>query len=179
MHFLHTLRKMFVVLVPLLLCVDAPLLSAREEKGNDRVVEFSEQHLGQKVGNGECTTLASQALDYAGFKGSSGNFPNHGDYVWGRLVFMIEGTETQPTEQGKIEWIKPGDIVQFRNVLFQSKRGFVKDAHHTAVVKSVDGDKQVLTVLHQNFSGKKVTENKFDLKNLKKGWLRVYEPIPK
>src|SRR5437660_1228712 len=46
---------------------------------NPKILEFGLAHVGTQVGNGECWTLAAEALDYAGAKPPSG-------YVFGDQV---------------------------------------------------------------------------------------------
>jgi hypothetical protein len=143
-----------------------------------KVVQFCEDHLGQKVGNGECSTLAEEALHAGGFKGISGNKPEKGDYVWGHLVYTLDAG-TSPTAEGKLEDIEPGDVIQFRDAFFKSKGRTLSFGHHTAVVRSVESDRQTLVILQQNFAGKTVKEGKLHLPSLKKGWIRVYQPVAK
>jgi len=112
---------------------------------NRKVVEFVRRHAGEKVADGECTALATEALRSAGAK----RFPFHGtggDYVWGRPVESFREA-------------LPGDIVQFRDAVFRGKswtsgRRWVswhqEYPHHTAVVSEVqEGGKRVV-FLHQN-----------------------------
>src|SRR6187431_854197 len=54
------------------------------------VLAFCSRHLGLKVGDGQCATLAVQALASTGARGMGRDFPNRGDYVWGRPVALIE-----------------------------------------------------------------------------------------
>ena len=46
---------------------------------NQRVVAFVREHVGRRVGRGECWDLAAQALDAAGAKWD-------GDYAFGRKL---------------------------------------------------------------------------------------------
>jgi hypothetical protein len=145
-----------------------------------QVVEFCEQHLGQKVGNGECWTLAEDALHSAGFKGSHGNNPGKGDYVWGKLVLDFESGTAGPTAAaGALADVTPGDVIQFRDATFKAHGRWESFGHHTAVVRSVDLKEQTISFLQQNFGGKTVKEGKLKLPILKKGWIRVYDPVAK
>ena len=70
---------------------------------SDRVLAFARQRIGQVQGDGECFTLADDALRNAGAK-SAADFGKVGpdiDYVWGQAV----------TRAG----LQPGDIIQMRD----------------------------------------------------------------
>jgi hypothetical protein len=111
-----------------------------------QIVAFAESKSGQRVGDGECFALAEQALKKAGAKSAAdfGTVTKDGDYKWGAQVALAD--------------VKPGDIVQFRDYEFtraeEKEDGSGSDwtegrRHHTAIVKSVDGN-GLLTVLEQN-----------------------------
>src|SRR5437588_425038 len=61
---------------------------------NAKVLQYCNDHMGQKVGNGQCAGLAVQAIDAAGGRGRDKPYPAWNDYVWGREVCFIEGTES-------------------------------------------------------------------------------------
>ena len=111
-----------------------------------QVVSFAEGKSGQRVGDGECFALADQALKKAGARSAAdfGSLTDEADYKWGAQVSLAD--------------VKPGDIVQFRDYAF-TRREEKEDGswqerseqrpHHTAIVKSVDGN-GLVTVLEQN-----------------------------
>src|SRR5438552_529643 len=78
---------------------------------NDKVVEFCKKNAGEQVGNGECWTLANEALKAAGAKSSAAykDTPNKSDYVWGDLVYGLEVKDGKPAENGKAAKVQPGD----------------------------------------------------------------------
>src|SRR5262249_45759506 len=49
---------------------------------NQKVLEFARERIGEKVADGQCLSLAVEALRYAGAKRYP--FDPGGDYVWGR-----------------------------------------------------------------------------------------------
>src|ERR1700730_14533382 len=59
----------------------------------DKVAAYCEKHKGNKVGNGECTDLADEALAAAGAEGTGPDSPNLGDYTWGRLISILKWEE--------------------------------------------------------------------------------------
>ena len=127
---------------------------------SDRVLAFAKQRIGQVHGDGECFTLADDALRNAGAK-SAADFGKVGldvDYVWGPAVTRAA--------------LQPGDIIQMRDYVAEistntdnpdgSSESDTKSEerpHHTAIVESVGADGTV-TVLEQNFpDGSAVTRN--------------------
>src|SRR3954469_23416176 len=77
-----------------------------------KVVAFCEEHKGEQIGNGECATLAAQALKAAGAKRRGKDDPNGGDYTWGELVYTLTSDATGPKGEGKRTEIRAGDIIQ-------------------------------------------------------------------
>ena len=156
---------------------------------NDKVVKFCKDHLGQKVGDGECSSLADAALRQAGAKLRTEfkDFPRQEDYVWGKLVYAVEiqnGSQKE-TNVPKMS-IQPGDVIQFGDAKFAGKnlRGFENYLtifpHHSAVVSDVKKADKVLTALEQNVYDKRIVmENQYRLTDLKTGWVRIYRPVPK
>lgn len=153
---------------------------------NDRVVEFAKAHLGEQVGNGECWTLANEALKSAEARSSNAyiDSPDKGDYVWGDLVYAREIKNGKAVEMAKPKTkIMPGDIVQFRDAKFAGRKPeggtYSKSApHHTAIVLKANADDGTIVMLHQNFGGKKtVMEVTFTPADLQEGWMKIYHPL--
>ena len=114
------------------------------------VMAFATQRMGTRHGDGECFTLADDALKKAGGKRPAdyGKVTEDADYVWGIAV--------------KVSEVKPGDFIQFRNYQYDRRvdtnnpdgsSSFSEDGqkrpHHTAIVEQVNGDGS-LVVLEQN-----------------------------
>jgi hypothetical protein len=151
----------------------------------EKVLKFCKDKVGQQVGDGECGTLAQEALAAAGaapvntFKEN----PGGGDFVWGELVFALEAKDGKRKRDPVGAKAIPGDVVQYRDALFRGSQGgrpyIFLASHHTAVVVEVkkNGD---LVVLEQNMNGKKeVSQATVRVNDLSGGWLRVYRPVPK
>jgi hypothetical protein len=120
---------------------------------NGKVVEFARSQVGRKVGDGECTTLVTQALRAAGARRTPVN-RGDGDYLWGRPVASFREA-------------LPGDVVQFRDVVFRGKRYLSKRRwtswhneypHHTAIVAAVRERGESVDLLHQNVGGDGATD---------------------
>lgn len=123
---------------------------------NRRVLQFALSQLGQKVGNGECWTLAAQALIQAGARPA--NLFNFGQQI--------------PLAQ-----IVPGDILQFKSVRFDIGKSYYLFGapDHTAIVLGVEGSK--VSILHQNFGKKIVSTMTIDFKHMTKGKVWAWRPI--
>src|SRR5262245_57969309 len=111
---------------------------------NQKVLEFARDRIGEKVADGQCLSLAVEALRYAG--ANRYPFDPREDYVWGRPVASFREA-------------MPGDILQFRNAVFHGKRRISKGRlvwwhqeypHHTAIVREVSERGRVVAILHQN-----------------------------
>ena len=159
-----------------------PPATASNDVGN-RVLAYSQAHLGKKAGGGECAHLAVEALKAAGAGGRQPDFPNRGDYVWGRLVANIRATQGRVEGMENFADIQPGDIVQLRDVRFVGRRGcrgtYRSHAdHHTVVIERIDPANGVLHILHQNVNGvRRVMRDTYRIHDLQQGWLRVYRPV--
>jgi hypothetical protein len=160
-----------------------PAAPVADPKLGEKVVEFCKAKLGQSVGDGECGTLAQQALAAAGAAGLGKDHPNPGDFVWGELVFVLEVKDGRRVRDPKGATAKPGDIIQYRDAMlpstFKGRGALFLTPHHTAIVGEVkrNGD---LVVFEQNVGGtREVVKSTQQINSLRQGWLRVYRPVPK
>jgi hypothetical protein len=152
---------------------------------NGKIVQFCKDHLGKKVGGGECTHLAEAALRHAGAKPRTAfkDCPNRGAYVWGKLVYALEIKEDSQKEMKVPRMsIQPGDLIQLRDARFKGSnllghRYEMTYPHHTSIVSALR-ENNVIAVLEQNVNGERqVMESTYHLTHLKTGWLRVYRPV--
>ena len=129
---------------------------------NRRVVAFVQEHVGSRVGRGECWDLAAEVLNAAGAQWD-------GDHRFGREVFPGRGS------------VLPGDIVQFEKVEFQWEEGLeshsIRMQHHTAVVMEVRA-KGSYVIAQQNTqeTGRKTGLADLVLARRKKGSIRFFRP---
>ncbi len=154
-----------------------------------QIMNFANQRMGTSHGDGQCFTLADDALKNAGAKSAAdfGKVTKDADYVWGAAVKRTD--------------VKPGDVVQLRSYRFDRKvetnnpdgsgsetEDFQERPHHTAIVEQVNSDGS-MTVLEQNApEGSPVVRNKLffsggtsESGNTKttikvKGTIRFYRP---
>jgi hypothetical protein len=146
------------------------LVCGLDDSMNEQVVGFARSKLGEKVGDGQCSSLAAEALRSAGAKIRRGEHGTWGD----ELTSMLDA--------------KPGDILQFDDVLFVHTR-FLDDGakrtdtisfpHHTAIVDRVRkrGAKPVLVILHQNVSGTQIVQEwTINMADKKRGTVKLYRP---
>jgi len=179
-------RSSFLIIVGLLAThghAAAPSATESATLGQ-KIVAFCQEHKGQKVGDGQCGSLASHALRAVGGKHRGADNPNPQDFVWGDLILLVDSA-SQPSKikTGKLSDIRPGDIIQFRDAIFEHHTGKNHRVtqhmhHHTAIVESAQGS--MIHLLQQNSSGRLfVTEGNINLFELKEGWLRFYRPLPR
>ena len=123
---------------------------------NKKVVEFCVSNLGKKVGNGECWTLANEALIYAKAKPAVW-------YTFGREIAL--------------DAVIPGDILQFEAVRFDYGNSYaiMGAPNHTAVVYSVQG--KDIFILQQNFGKRIVTTYKINFDTMTRGKAWAYRPV--
>jgi hypothetical protein len=148
---------------------------------NEKVRDYAEEHLGQKVGNGQCTALAHQALQSAGAAKTSYRESDH-NYVWGQPVKTFKEA-------------LPGDILQFRDAVLEGKRSLSKSRiltwhaeypHHTAIVAEVKEGGRAVVVLHQNVGLPGMSVEKMQIvqketirvESLRKGNIWIFRPVP-
>jgi hypothetical protein len=113
------------------------------------------------VGNGECWTLARDALAAAGARVPGVNGVHVLDF--GRKL-------------GANERVLPGDIVQFKDARFEKRGRFWTFNHHTAIVLKKAPGKFIL--LNQNVNGKRrVIETDLSGMVLKTGAMTIYRPV--
>ena len=126
---------------------------------NLKVLAYAETQLGNRVGNGECWTLAAQALI------SAGAMPARG-YTFGRKLAQGEA-------------VCPGDIIQFESAHFEGHDGArhwwrqLGSPHHTAVVRKVIRATRY-EILEQNPNP--VASDTIDFATLKSGSYEIYRP---
>ena len=149
--------------------------------GNN-MASFLESRLGKRIGGGECSHLATEALRVSGaefFPQDLGaDSPGAGDYVWGNLVTTIayankRWSDSQPTSPCQV-----GDVIQYRSASFvYSKTLKISFTQHTSVVAAVNAAGRPTHVYEQNVSGKRVVmKNSIDVTKLTAGWIRIYRP---
>ena len=139
------------------------------------MVAFAREHLGAKVGDGQCTSLVSEALQEAGARGLRRGEDVALDYEWGEPV-------DKPAD------VLPGDVLQFRDAGFVSRRrvrvgrsvGIYHETrtfpHHTAIVEEVRKGGKEIVILHQNMGPTDVPEA--DREVVRRDTLKISELQP-
>ena len=149
---------------------------------NQKVYDFAREQLGKKVGNGSCSTLAMVALRQSGAR----PFPFDaltGEFAW--------GTEVKSSKEAL-----PGDIIQFRNVVFNRRKHLGGGRSlswmntyptHTAIVSGVSKEGRLVAILHQNVGAedaddsleKIVQHGTLQREALQRGGtMHLYRPVP-
>jgi hypothetical protein len=156
---------------PGMLVILLALVCGADSLINDQVVAFARSKLGETVGDGQCSTLAAEALRQAGAKVRRGE---HGS--WGEeLKSLLEA--------------KPGDILQFDDTYFAhtsfgddgtTTKRMILFPHHTAIVARVRkrGTKPTLVIVHQNVGDTKVVQEwTINIADKKRGTIKLYRPV--
>jgi hypothetical protein len=182
-----------VVMAGLLLGL-APILCADSGDAlplNAAVLKFCESKVGQRVGSGECSHLANEALRVSGAEftqvGKDGkripDSPADGDYVWGSHVktYTVDAKTKKVVDSDPTAKIQPGDILQYRDVVTSNGS---KAPHHTAIVRVVDKSGNPTDVYQQNVNspkggdGRVVQKTPFQPTKLTAGRVMAYRPEP-
>ena len=156
---------------------------------NAAIVKFCESKEGKRVGSGECSHLANEALRVAGAEftqtGADGkrvpDSPGSGDYVWGTPVktYSYDAKTKKVNDSDPKAKCMPGDVLQFRDV--KTSTGF-SYPHHTAIVRTVDAAGNPTGVYQQNVSlpkgadGRIVQKSPLQPLKMTSGQLMVYRP---
>ncbi len=145
---------------------------------NKAVLAYCAKHVGKKVGSGECSHLAVEALRVAGaeFVATAGKGgPARGAPVWGALVRSLEWNGKVTVAGGPKAPCLPGDVIQYGKATFSNGQSAPQ---HTSVVAAVDDKGLPSEVYEQNAQGRRtVARAKLDFAALNGGWLRVYRPV--
>lgn len=146
---------LLLLFCPLLLVAqpadDVPMLVAR----------YAEDHMGSKVGRGECWDLAQAALNAAGAQWD-------GAYGFGEVI--------------DAEAVQRGDIFQFDRVLVEhrTERSVAQETFgpHTAIVLEVLAPGRFL-LAHQNFGpeGRTVSRYELIMADVKRGTITFHRPV--
>lgn len=81
------------------------------------IVRFAQVNLGRQVGNGECWTLAHDALEHVQGIASPRVMVSNGT-IHGQCIYKREGGMTL---QGNLENVRPGDVVQYLECKFERR----------------------------------------------------------
>ncbi len=134
----------------------APLTKPVSGNAASGIASYCISKTGRRVGNGECWTLADEALKSAGRPR-----PGADMRVWGRVV--------NPAK----EPLKPGDVIEFRSAGFSD--GTLTGPAHTAVVVK-GGSREHFSIAEQNWGRKIVRIRDLNLGTLTTGTVTVYRP---
>lgn len=134
--------------------------SANLPELNRKVLAYATSRVGQRVGNGECWTLAAEACTDAGAHLTA-------VYCFGRKL-------------GPLDTPLPGDILQLEQARFRTGFRIQTFPHHTAVIEKTEGP-TVFGVLHQNTgsAGKTVSRATIRLEDRTQGVVDVFRPRPR
>lgn len=130
-----------------------------------QVASYLTSKMGTRIGGGECSHMAIEALRVSGAK-----------FIrWYESPPVAELTRGSQVAGKRFQ---VGDIVQFENAAFSNGR-FTR--HHTQVVAAVDGNGRITKVFEQNVGGNRTVRrnNAVDLTKLTGGTVTIYRPTPR
>ena len=147
------------------------------------IVRFCRARLREKVGDGQCASLADRALRAAGAAGRGPDSPGPGDYVWGGHIATLRAVRGGVSGIPSLSAVRPGDIIQFRGARFEGRRAgggtyWMIAAHHTAIVARADDGAGEISIFHHNWGRMVVRRDVLVPAVLKAGWLMIYRPRP-
>jgi hypothetical protein len=148
------------------------------------VLAFAERHVGQQVGNGQCGTLAWQALQSAGARTVIGPCGPMTNYVWGSLALEELGSAGGGVAAaGSFAAVQPGDVVQFCDARFvlntPTYSSWQSFPHHTAIIEAYLGNGR-FSILQSNVNGNTTVQHGvIDFSQLTAGTVCVYQPVPR
>ncbi|HEY9783847.1 MAG TPA: hypothetical protein V6D17_00505 [Candidatus Obscuribacterales bacterium] len=136
---------------------------------NRSVIDFVFQNRGQMIGDGECWTLAYDALVSAGARapGSNGIHPLN----FGRPLTADEAC-------------LPGDIIQFRSCVFRVEQGtrtetiYVGSPDHTAIIVVPEQNGRMILAQQNTNGNKTVILTSLNFNTMIKGKYQIYRPLP-
>lgn len=142
-----------------------------QKRYGEKIAAWCEDKLGKCVGNGECWTLADEALKGVGAMPCQ-------SYTHGALLYVLK-----PGSPSKLERVKRGDVIQFWNARFESKDGRRRNSAgrpgHTSVVTGVEEGGEVVKVVEQNVRQVKVVlRGEYRLWELVAGEVRISRAVP-
>ncbi|PQE13190.1 gmp synthase protein [Rutstroemia sp. NJR-2017a BBW] len=148
-----------------------------------RVASWAEDHLGTQVGNGECWTLAFEALkavaEECERKGEEPCMVSQG-LVHGYQIYESKNGVAEPRGGVQEAGVVRGDVLQFFESHFRDKKGGQKWAgapDHTSVVVGVEPN-GVVKVVEQNVGGVKTVMNgEYNMAELVKGEVRIFRAV--
>ncbi|PBP28682.1 GMP synthase [Diplocarpon rosae] len=156
------------------------------ERYSESVATWCESKLGQQVGNGECWTLADEALKAIAqtctSRGQEPCMPSQ-SLLHGHILYTYcPAKSAQPDPPGGIlaAGVARGDIIQILKARFESANGSwatAGDPDHTAVVTGVESN-GVLRVVQQNVGNvKKVMTGTHDMSEMTTGEVKIFRVV--
>lgn len=154
-------------------------LDACQRMYNEKIAKWCEKQKGTQVGNGECWTLANDAL-----KAVAEDCKKHGEEECMPCIGFVHGCllyEQKFRHQPHVgeAGIARGDVVQFYEAKFEGPHGWKSagSPDHTSVVVSVEGDGELRVLEQNNGVDSIVREGSYNLAELTGGEVSVFRPV--
>jgi len=135
--------------------------------------------MGRQVGNGECWTLAHDALEFVRDTITPPVMVSNGT-IHGQCIYQHDGASHL---SGRLEDVRCGDVVQYLSCKFERKQNgrivYSSSAgapdHTSVVIGRMD---RTINILHQNVGGvRKVQTGELIVDEMVSGKLWIYRPV--
>lgn len=140
--------------------------------------------MGQQVGNGECWTLANEALKAIAEECKSQNQEppmSSQSYVHGALIYEYLPPQLPNPPGGVLAaGVARGDVIQYLSAHFKMKNGgqsWAGAPDHTAVVTGVERYGRIRIVQSNSGGVKTVQEASVDFEELVAGEIRIFRAV--
>jgi len=152
-------------------------LEMRYQQVGAQIINLATSKMGTSVGDGSALAFIREL-----FSKLDNCLPSAGPRSHGATIYSNFGNSST----SQFDEIRPGDIVAFRNAVFQAHGGLrgkitteVGKPDHVAVVQEWNGSKKKLKVLEQGRESKKVSHTSYKIGDLKSGEVHVFRPMPR
>lgn len=146
------------------------------------VVSYLTAKQTQRIGGGESSDMAVEALRVSGAEFYSGDigpdYPSSGDTTWGTLVTSISRDDGSVVDSAPNAAVLPGDVIQFCNDVKIANKEYPE--HFTAIVRTVsseDGSRPTSIFVQDLDDNRTVQAASLSTDLLQHGSLRIYRPV--
>lgn len=152
---------------------------------SNRIAKWCEARVGTQVGNGECWTLAAEALKAVAMedreKGVEPCMTSQGLVHGSALYTWLPPEPQEPRDVVEAAGVARGDVAQFLSCHFKKKNGLGESwagvPDHTAVITGIEGG-GILRVVESNAGGlKTVKEGIYNFSELVYGEVRIFRAV--